>query len=294
MAAGAACIASAAVPTVAAAQTVELGLTHSPVVAPSCPSTIAPTDCKIVLTRSTALETIRDGTNYPTTATKSGEIVAFTVGLSGLSTNTKTAHSEIQGLDHAYGGTTQAAVAVLKPIGAHKSWQWQLQAVSPVVHLQPYLGTITQFPLATPLPIAAGEAVGLSVPTWAPVLSIGLTATAFAYRQSRKSNCGSPAGVDEAMFTLQVTDVFGCDYTGTRVEYSATEITTHQPAKLQVHQKRLPAKRINQPRVLARIQYPPPDRLEDGCAWRSVGCRRRDETRAAAGGRGGESAGSGR
>jgi hypothetical protein len=243
MVAVAACIASAAVPTVGAAQTVELGLTHSPVVAPSCPATIAPSDCRIVLTRSTALETIRDGVDYPTTATASGEIVAFTVGLSGLSTNMKTAHSEIQGLDAAYGGTTQAAVAVLKPVGAHKQFQWQLQAVSPVVHLQPYLGTITQFPLASPLPIAAGDTVALSVPTWAPVLSIGLPVKTFAYRQSRTANCGNAATANQSMFTLQVTSVFGCDYTGTRVEYTATEITTPVPAKVQVHGRRARARR---------------------------------------------------
>ena len=235
MVAVAALIATAAVPTVASGQTVELGLTHSPIVSPSCPTTIAPTNCTIILTRSTALETIRDGTDYPTTATQSGEIVAFTVGLSQLSTDQTTAHNEIKALDHAYGGTTQAAVAVLKPTGAHKLFEWQLAAVSPVVHLQPYLGTVTQFPLATPLPISAGETVALSVPTWAPVLSIGLAAKDFAYRQSRKSSCGSPASVDDSMFTLGVTNVFGCDYTGTRVEYSATEITNPTPAKLQIH-----------------------------------------------------------
>ncbi|MHB8695363.1 MAG: hypothetical protein ACYDHH_29400 [Solirubrobacteraceae bacterium] len=230
-----ACIAGAAAPAAVSAQTVELGLTKSPIVAPTCPSTIAPANCTIILTRSTALETIRDGVNYPTTATQSGYIVAYTIGLSGLSTDVTTAHKEVQALDHAYGGTTQAAVAVLKPIGAHRLFQWQLQAVSPVIHLQPYLGTVTQFPLATPLPIAAGDTVALSVPTWAPVLSIGLATKSFAYRQSRKANCGSPASIDQAMFTLQVTSVFGCDYTGTRVEYSATEITTPVPAKVQIH-----------------------------------------------------------
>ena len=235
MVAVAACIATAAAPTVASGQTVELGLTHTPITAPSCPSTISPANCTIILTRSTALETIRDGTNYPTTATQPGEIVAFTVGLSSLSTNLTTAHKEVAALDHAYGGTTQAAVAVLKPIGAHKLFEWQLQAVSPVVHLQPYLGSVTQFPLSTPLPIAVGDTVALSVPTWAPVLSIGLAAKQFAYRQSRKSNCGSPAGIDQAMFTLQVTNVFGCDYTGTAVEYSATEITNPVPPKVQIH-----------------------------------------------------------
>jgi hypothetical protein len=235
MVAVAACLATAAVPAVASGQTVELGLTKSPIVAPTCPSTIAPSNCKIVLTRSTALATIRDGTDYPTTASQSGEIVAFTVGLSALSTDLKTAHNEIAALDHQFGGTSQGAIAVLKPVGPHKQFTWQLQAVSPIVHLQPYFGTVTQFPLATPLPIAAGDTVALSVPTWAPVLSIALTPTQFAYRQSRKSNCGFPATIDQAMFTLAVTSVFGCDYTGTRVEYSATEITNPVPAKVQIH-----------------------------------------------------------
>jgi hypothetical protein len=243
MVAVAACIAATAAPTVASGQTVELGLTHTPVTAPTCPSTIAPANCTIILTRSTALETIRDGTDYPTTATQSGELVAFTVGLSALSTNLTTAHKEVAALDHAYGGTTQAAVAVLKPVGSHKNFQWQLVAVSPVIHLQPYLGSVTQFPLSTPLPIAPGETVALSVPTWAPVLSIGLAAKEFAYRQSRKSSCGSPAAVDQAMFTLQVTNVFGCDYTGTRVEYSATEITNPVPPKVQIHATDVRARR---------------------------------------------------
>ena len=220
--------------TVGAAQTVELGLTHSPVVAPSCPATIAPSDCRIVLTRSTALETIRDAVDYPTTATASGEIVAFTLGLSGLSTNQKTAHSEIQGLDAAYGGTTQAAVAVLKPVGAHRHFQWQLQAVSPVVHLQPYRGVI-----AVPAGVAAADRrrrhrcgerahMGAGAIDRAPREVVRL--------QTRSRTANSWAGTaNQSMFTLQVTSVFGCDYTGTRVEYTATEITSPVPAKVQVH-----------------------------------------------------------
>jgi hypothetical protein len=229
------CLTGAALPAAASAQTVELGQTKSPLVAPSCPTTVTPANCTIILTRSTALETIRDGTNYPTTATQAGYIVAFTVGLSQLSTNATTAHNEVASLDHTYGGTTQAAIAVLQPVGKAKYHTWQLVAVSPIVHLQPYLGSVTQFPLTTALPIAKGDTVALSVPTWAPVLSIGLSATGYAYRQSRRANCGNPAGINQAMFTLQASNIFGCDYTGTRVEYSATEITTPVPPKTQVH-----------------------------------------------------------
>jgi hypothetical protein len=179
--------------------------------------------------------TIRNGTDYPTTATAAGEIVAFTVGLSRLSTSLTTAHTEVSGLDHLYGGTTRAAVAILKPIGAHKHFTWELEAISPVIHLQPFLGTVTQFPLTTPLPIAKGEVVALSVPTWAPVLTIGLPALSYAYRQNRTTGCSGPSPSDVAMFTLNASNVFGCDYTGVVPQYSATEITTPVPPSVQVH-----------------------------------------------------------
>lgn len=231
-------LACAALPAGASAQTIELGQTKSPLVAPACPSTVAPAHCTIILTRATALATIRDGIKYPTTAKQDGYLVAFTVALSRLSSDLRTARKEVQSLDRSYGGTTQAALVVLAPSGRPKLHTWQLVAISPIFHLQPYLGTVTQFPLTTALPIAKGDVVGLSVPTWAPVLSIGLSSGGFAYRQSRKANCGNPAGIDQAMFTLKATSVFGCDYTGTRVEYTATEITTPVVAKVQVHATR--------------------------------------------------------
>ena len=40
----------------------------------------------------------------------------------------------------------------------------------PVLHLQPWLGYVVQFPLDTPLAVKPGEVVGLTVPTSAPVL----------------------------------------------------------------------------------------------------------------------------
>jgi hypothetical protein len=239
VAAASACLAVVGLPAVAAAQTVELGqTTAAPLVAPACPANVSASDCKIVLTRATGLQTIRAGVDYPTIAKTSGEIVAFTVGLSRLSANNTTAKSYIHGLDTTYGGTTQVAIAILKPIGAHKLFTWQLAAVSPVVHVQPYLGTVTQFPLTTPLQITKGEAVALSVPTWAPVLTIGQTTADYAYRQSRSANCANASVTDQAMFTLSVNNVFGCDYTGVSPQYSATEITTPVPPANQIHASR--------------------------------------------------------
>src|SRR5579884_3268197 len=99
----AAVTASAALFTAAAAAatqgvlggTVELGATKSPIVAPVCPPGVSSSKCTIILTRVTALETIRDGVPYPTRVTQPGAITAFTVGLSQLSSNKSTQNTYI-------------------------------------------------------------------------------------------------------------------------------------------------------------------------------------------------------
>jgi len=224
---------TAATPSIG--QTIQLGATRSPLVPPACPKGVSAVNCKIVLTQETALETLRDGVAYPSTVTQPGLIVAWTVGLSRLSALTGAAHTAIHYLDTTFGGTTQAGISVLAPVGAKNQRQWKVVASSPIVHLQPYLGYVVQFPLATPLPVVAGEVVALTVKTWAPVLSFDLTPSLFAYRQSRSSNCTVPATTSHAQLTIGQSTRYTCNYAGTRVEYSATEITTPSPPKNQVH-----------------------------------------------------------
>ena len=120
-------------PAAASAQVIELGATSTPLVAPSCPAGVTPANCKIVLTQVTALETIRDGVAYPTTVKKPGSIVAFTVGLSRLAADAATARADIHFLDQTYGGTTRAAITVLRPKGAKKLRNWTVVAESPRV-----------------------------------------------------------------------------------------------------------------------------------------------------------------
>lgn len=227
-----ACALSAAFLAVAAAPAlgaiIELGQTKSPLIPPACPAGVTPNNCKIILTEVTALETVRDAVNYPTTVKKPGYIVAFTVGLSLLSTNAATQKTDIHNLDSAYGGTTRAGIVVLQRVGAHKLFKWKAVAASPIYHLQPYLGQVAQFALTTALPVKPGETIALSVPTWAPVLSIDLSTKAFAYRQSRVCTAST-----QTLATQSVgqTLAYSCDYPGTRVEYSATEVTNPTPDK---------------------------------------------------------------
>lgn len=215
----------AAWPAFALAQEIELGATHSPLVAPVCPPGISSSQCTIILTRVTAIETLRDGLAYPTKVTKAGRIVAFTVGLSELSTNKATRQTYIHYLDETYGGTTRVAITVLKPAGKKGQWRWAVVAASPIYHVQPYLGSVVQIPLDTSLEVQPGEVIGLTTPTWAPVLTIDVSSKQFAYRQSRSTNCSSPPTSSQAQLATAETASYSCDYPGTRVEYSATEVT---------------------------------------------------------------------
>jgi len=221
-------------PGAASAEIDELGQTTStPVVAPSCPTNVPAAQCEIILTRTTAIQSVTNSMTNPTKVTKAGWIVAFTVGLSKLSSNAKTELGFVHGLDTGYGGTPQVALSVLKPGTNNK---YTVVAQSGTYHLIPFLGQVLQEPLSLPptfttltaLPVKPGDVIGLTVPTWAPVLTYNLTASKYSYRQSRTANCTHAAASQTAQTTVGATATYLCNYTGTRVQYSATEIV-NQP-----------------------------------------------------------------
>jgi hypothetical protein len=233
------------IPAAASAQIVELGKTTTPIAAPTCPTGVSPAQCFIILTRTTAVQTVSDGVLNPTKVKKAGWIVAFTVGLSKLSTSAKTETSFLHTLNSAYGGPPQLALTVLKPGPGNR---YTVAAQTGVYHVTPFLGQVLQEPVSLPpsfstftsLPVQPGEVIGLSVPTWAPVLSYNLTPTKFAYRQSRMANCKNAAATETAQMTLGVSTRYLCNYTGTRVEYTATEVVNQPYPKTYVHSKRRP------------------------------------------------------
>jgi hypothetical protein len=219
---------------VASAQIVELGQTSStPVAAPACPPNVSLANCLIVLTRTTAVQTETNGVLNPTKVTKDGWIVAFTVGLSKLTSDAKTELGLLKGLDAKFGGPPQLILSVLKPGPKNK---YTVVAQSATFHVLPFLGSVLQEPLSQPptfttmtaLPVKKGDVIGLTVLTWAPVLTYNLTSNKYSYRQSRRANCIHAAGSQTAQTTLNSTQQYLCDYTGTRVQYSATEVV-NQP-----------------------------------------------------------------
>jgi hypothetical protein len=238
-------VAAAAVPTAASAKIIELGQTSTPVVAPACPKNASLSQCAIVLERTTAIQSASDAVTNPTKVKKAGWIVAFSVGLSKISSSPKTERSVLHNLDLAYGGTPQLALTVLKPGPKNR---YTVAAQSPMFHLIPFLGQVLQEPLSLPpsfssftaLPVKPGEVVGVTVPTWAPILSYNLNASKFTYRQSRSANCGHTAGSQTAQISVGSSTQYLCSYTGTRVQYTATEITQQGYPKSYVHDSRRP------------------------------------------------------
>ena len=214
----------------ASAAVVQIGQTKTPLAAPSCPKGTSASNCNIVLERTTALQSKSDGVRNPTVIKHDGWIVAFSVGLSRLSSNAKTVHKLLHGLDTTYGGTPRLQLTVLKP---GRKGNFTVRAQSGQYHVIPFLGRVLTEPLSLPpkfssftaLRVKRGDVLALTVPTWAPVLSYNLTASKFAYRQSRTNNCDHAAGSQTAQIKVGSRKRYGCSYTGTRVQYSATEVT---------------------------------------------------------------------
>jgi hypothetical protein len=210
-------LAAAVLAAAAPAAIVEVGATKTPIASPVCPPGVSKANCTIILTETTAIPALSDKVYYPTTVKTAGRIVAFTVGLAKLG------KADITGLNAAYGGSSQVQVAVLQRKG--RGFDFTVKYLSPVFLVQPWFGHVVQFPLSTTLPVAAGDVVALTVPTWAPVLYINLPSSQFRYRASRASKC-TTFNVNTAQTRVGQKATYNCFYDSTRVEFSATEVTT--------------------------------------------------------------------
>jgi len=234
---------------VASAQILELGQTSSaPVATPACPPNTSLANCRIVLTRTTAVQTETNGLINPTKVTKDGWIIGFTVGLSKLVSDAKTELGLLKGLDAKYGGPPQIVLSVLKP---GRKNTFTVVAQSATFHVLPFLGSVLEEPLSLPpkfttmtaLPVKKGEVVGLTVLTWAPVLTYNLTPNKYSYRQSRRANCTNAAATQTSQTRVGASQQYLCDYTGTRVQYSATEIVNRPYPKTYVGGPTAPPKK---------------------------------------------------
>jgi hypothetical protein len=236
-------------PALADAALVEVGLkarTTSPT-APSCPAN----PC-LAISRTTGFQVSVGSLSAPVAISKAGRIVAWTITLS------KPSATQLKFFDEHEGGAAAAGIAILRPkrtrhVKGHSAADspaksgaksppksgskgpsqgasqpgYTLTAQSPIAALEPYFGKTAQFPLENTLEVQPGDLVALTVPTWAPALTLGFgkTTTWRASRPSTNKGCEGTS-VQTSLNRIGESNPFACLYHEARLTYSATLIST--------------------------------------------------------------------
>ncbi len=203
------------VPAAAPATLSEIGVigVTNPVTVPSCPTS----PC-LAVSRTTGFQVKVGKVRNPLSATKTGTVVAWTITLG------KPNATQIKFFNANEGGPAEAGIAVLR---AQKSpnLTYKLIAQSPLVKLQPYFGKTAQFPLEATIPVKKGDVIALTVPSWAPALSLGF-GNDTSWRASRpKKQCTSTSAQTDHTSVGSSVQYF-CLYQTARLTYSATLIST--------------------------------------------------------------------
>jgi hypothetical protein len=210
----AALAASAMLPAGASATLTELG-TFPDAVRGSCPGNPLDAESCQALTRTTGYQAKIGPDRGLYQAPADGRIVAWTVGLGNPS------KKQLDFFEERYGGGPQAAVVILDP---DAKLVRNVVAKSSLQKLADYLGRTVQFPLAVTLPIKKDQYVALTVPTWAPVMQLGLGPET-SWRSSRAATGCLDITTQFAMVGKRTSAMFRCLYKGVRLTYSATFIS---------------------------------------------------------------------
>ena len=180
----------------------------------SCPGTAA-VPCTVV-SRTTAFQDVVGAAHMPMQLRRSGRIVGWQITLSAPTI------AQIKYFDAHEGGTSQAAVAVLHHVAG---LDYRLEALTPVVHLQPYFGQTASFPLVTSIPVSAGDTVALTVPTWVPALELR-AGRRTAWRASRASSQCNNVTTNTAQTAIGSVIRYACIYQTALISFGAVEIST--------------------------------------------------------------------
>lgn len=197
----------------ASAQIIELGNVGN-LPTPSCPGA----SCA-AMTRTTGVQTLAAGRRGDYTSPMAGRLVGVTLKLGNPNA------AEIAYFNGHAGNGSTIQVSVLRP-GRSANLFHQV-GVSETFSLDKWFGQTVQFPLAQTLPLRRGDVIGLTVPTWAPVLAVQ-QGNSSAWRASRRTNQCAPANVftQTALTVAPKFARFACVYQTARLTFGATIIAT--------------------------------------------------------------------
>lgn len=206
-----------AVPALAVAALFEVGTIpgENAMPDPSCPAK----PC-LAISRTTGYQ-VKVGAARDTHVVKEdGRIVAWTIKLA------RPDKKQVAFFKKNLGGDSVAQLTVLRP---GKKLYARILAQGEPVALEPYFGQTAQFALQKSVPVKKGNVIGLSVPTWAPALSINQAGTV-SWRASRPKGACNDFAKPTAQTGMNNVTRFFCLYRTARLTYSATVVSDPKPS----------------------------------------------------------------
>jgi hypothetical protein len=123
-----------------------------------------------------------------------------------------------------FGTPPEARLAILRRVPGTEPPRYNLRSQGQVHVLSPYLGQTVKF--GASLEVEKGDIVGITIPTWAPAFSQGLSSKN-AWRASREvGKCTNTTDVrqGEPQQKVGVRAIYGCRYSTARLLYTATVV----------------------------------------------------------------------
>ena len=203
----AAAIAALAVPAAAIGEVIEVGGNPTNLVS-ACPA-----DC-VVLAKVTGYQAKAGTTPSPMVVAKSGRIVAWTITL-GKPNATQLKFFQ----DESSLGEAAANFTVLRP---KKKLKHTVVQQGPTSKLTKYFGKTLTIPLTRTISVKKGDVIGLTTPSWVPVMAVNQP-NSTSWRASRgKGKCDDTSGKDYSQTKLKKTVQYACLYRGVQLLYSVT------------------------------------------------------------------------
>ena len=187
----------------------------------NCPGTTA-NPCQAAVRVTGYQGRASGGPKNPYYIRRDGVLVAFTVQLS------KPTAEEQTYFNGQFGTPSTARISVLRRGKTRKTrLDHRLIRQSGTFELDRYFGSKPTFVFDRPIPVKKGNWIALTVPTWAPLLSVNLARTNW-WRSSRpKGSCDDFGQHQYAMQDLREVSVFGCTYHTGRLLYTVTYVPSN-------------------------------------------------------------------
>ena len=180
---------------------------------PSCPEL----PCQAIGS-VTGFQVSNSQTTLPFRVARKGKVKSWTLTLA------KPTPSQRNFFNGFFGVPPEARLAILRRVAGTSPPRYNLRQQGSIHILSPYLGQTVRF--GASLTVQKGDIVGITVPTWAPAFSQGLTAKS-VWRASREvGKCTNPTDVRQGEPQLKVGHraTYGCKYSTARLLYTATVV----------------------------------------------------------------------